>query len=126
MGGGTFDISILEIAEGVFEVKATNGDTQLGGDNWDQKIIDWLIAEFKSEQGIDLSSDAMAMQRLKEEAEKAKMSLVFVLNPLKLTCLSSRRMRRSEAPERYFVTIEAGSRFVMIFTLEPRLLLRRA
>ena len=75
LGGGTFDISILEIAEGVFEVKATNGDTQLGGDNWDQKIIDWLIAEFKSEQGIDLSGDPMAMQRLKEEAEKAKMSL---------------------------------------------------
>ena len=75
LGGGTFDISILEIAEGVFEVKATNGDTQLGGDNWDQKIIDWLIAEFKAEQGIDLSGDAMAMQRLKEEAEKAKMSL---------------------------------------------------
>ena len=75
LGGGTFDISVLEIAEGVFEVKATNGDTQLGGDNWDQKIIDWLIAEFKSEQGIDLSGDAMAMQRLKEEAEKAKMSL---------------------------------------------------
>ena len=75
LGGGTFDISILEIAEGVFEVKATNGDTQLGGDNWDQKIIHWLIAEFKSEQGIDLSGDPMAMQRLKEEAEKAKMSL---------------------------------------------------
>jgi molecular chaperone DnaK len=75
LGGGTFDISILEIAEGVFEVKSTNGDTQLGGDNWDQKIIDWLIGEFKSEQGIDLSGDAMAMQRLKEEAEKAKMSL---------------------------------------------------
>ena len=75
LGGGTFDISVLEIAEGVFEVKATNGDTQLGGDNWDQKIIDWLIGEFKSEQGIDLSGDPMAMQRLKEEAEKAKMSL---------------------------------------------------
>ncbi len=75
LGGGTFDISVLEIAEGVFEVKATNGDTQLGGDNWDQKIIDWLIAEFKTDQGIDLSGDAMAMQRLKEEAEKAKMSL---------------------------------------------------
>lgn len=75
LGGGTFDISILEIAEGVFEVKATNGDTQLGGDNWDQKIINWLIGEFKSEQGIDLSGDPMAMQRLKEEAEKAKMSL---------------------------------------------------
>ena len=75
LGGGTFDISILEIAEGVFEVKSTNGDTQLGGDNWDEKIIDWLISEFKSEQGIDLSGDPMAMQRLKEEAEKAKMSL---------------------------------------------------
>jgi molecular chaperone DnaK len=75
LGGGTFDISVLEIAEGVFEVKATNGDTQLGGDNWDQKIINWLISEFKTDQGIDLSGDAMAMQRLKEEAEKAKMSL---------------------------------------------------
>ena len=75
LGGGTFDISILEIAEGVFEVKSTNGDTQLGGDNWDEKIIEWLISEFKSEQGIDLSGDPMAMQRLKEEAEKAKMSL---------------------------------------------------
>ncbi|HAW98981.1 MAG TPA: molecular chaperone DnaK [Opitutae bacterium] len=75
LGGGTFDISILEIADGVFSVRSTNGDTQLGGDDWDQKIIDWLIGEFKSEQGIDLSSDPMAMQRLKEEAEKAKMSL---------------------------------------------------
>ena len=75
LGGGTFDISVLEIAEGVFEVKATNGDTQLGGDNWDQQIINWLIDEFKNEQGIDLSGDAMAMQRLKEEAEKAKMAL---------------------------------------------------
>jgi len=75
LGGGTFDISVLEIAEGVFEVKATNGDTQLGGDNWDQQIINWLIEEFKNEQGIDLTGDAMAMQRLKEEAEKAKMAL---------------------------------------------------
>tara|TARA_B100001093_G_scaffold285723_2_gene272933 strand:+ start:6897 stop:8810 length:1914 start_codon:yes stop_codon:yes gene_type:complete len=75
LGGGTFDISVLEIAEGVFEVKATNGDTQLGGDNWDQEIIKWLIGEFKNDQGIDLSGDPMAMQRLKEEAEKAKMSL---------------------------------------------------
>ena len=65
----------MEIAEGVFEVKATNGDTQLGGDNWDQEIIDWLIDEFKNDQGVDLSGDPMAMQRLKEEAEKAKMSL---------------------------------------------------
>ena len=72
LGGGTFDISVLEIAEGVFEVKATNGDTQLGGDNWDEKIIHWLIDEFKNDQGIDLTGDPMAMQRLKEEAEKAK------------------------------------------------------
>ena len=75
LGGGTFDISVLEIAEGVFEVKATTGDTNLVGSNWDQKIIDWLIEEFKNDQGVDLSGDPMAMQRLKEEAEKAKMSL---------------------------------------------------
>ena len=75
LGGGTFDISVLEIADGVFEVKATNGDTQLGGDNWDDKIIHWLVEDFKNEQGVDLSGDPMAMQRLKEEAEKAKMAL---------------------------------------------------
>ena len=75
LGGGTFDISVLEIADGVFEVKATNGDTQLGGDNWDDKIIKWLVDDFKKEQGIDLSGDPMAMQRLKEESEKAKMAL---------------------------------------------------
>jgi molecular chaperone DnaK len=71
LGGGTFDISILDIGEGVFEVKATNGDTHLGGDDFDQKIIDWLIAEFKKTDGIDLSKDRMAIQRLKEAAEKA-------------------------------------------------------
>jgi len=75
LGGGTYDISVLELAEGVFEVKATNGDTHLGGDDFDQRIIDWLVAEFKKDQGIDLSSDAMALQRLKEGAEKAKMEL---------------------------------------------------
>jgi len=75
LGGGTFDISILEIGDGVFEVKATNGDTHLGGDNWDEALIDWLVAGFKSEQGIDLRSDPMALQRLKEEAEKAKIAL---------------------------------------------------
>ncbi|HEX2163561.1 MAG TPA: molecular chaperone DnaK, partial [Thermoanaerobaculia bacterium] len=74
-GGGTFDISILEVGEGVVEVKATNGDTHLGGDNLDQAIIDWLLAEFKKDQGVDLSQDAMAMQRLKEAAEKAKIEL---------------------------------------------------
>src|SRR4029434_8894876 len=74
-GGGTFDISILEVGEGVVEVKATNGDTHLGGDNLDQRIIDWIFGEFKKEEGIDLSRDRMALQRLKEAAEKAKMEL---------------------------------------------------
>ncbi len=78
-GGGTFDISILEIGEGVFEVKATSGDTHLGGDNIDQKIIDWMADEFKKEQGIDLRGDRMALQRLKEAAEKAKCELSFGL-----------------------------------------------
>ena len=75
LGGGTYDISILELGDGVFEVKATNGDTHLGGDDFDQKLIDWLVTEFKKDQGIDLSKDAMALQRLKEAAEKAKMEL---------------------------------------------------
>ncbi len=74
-GGGTFDISILEVGEGVVEVKATNGDTHLGGDNIDQRIIDWLLAEFKKDQGVDLAKDPMALQRLKEAAEKAKIEL---------------------------------------------------
>src|SRR6201991_2010325 len=78
-GGGTFDISILEVGEGVVEVKSTNGDTHLGGDNIDQRIIDWIISEFKKEQGIDLSKDQMALQRLKEAAEKAKMELSTLL-----------------------------------------------
>ncbi|MDR0992951.1 MAG: molecular chaperone DnaK [Verrucomicrobiota bacterium] len=75
LGGGTFDISVLEIGDGVFEVKATNGDTHLGGDDFDQHIIDWLVEEFKKENGIDLSKDPMALQRLKEAAEKAKIEL---------------------------------------------------
>jgi molecular chaperone DnaK len=78
-GGGTFDISILEVGEGVVEVKATNGDTHLGGDNLDQRIIDWIIDEFKKDEGIDLGKDRMALQRLKEAAEKAKMELSTVL-----------------------------------------------
>ena len=78
-GGGTFDISILEVGEGVVEVKATNGDTHLGGDNLDQVVIDWIVGEFKREEGIDLSRDAMALQRLKEAAEKAKMELSTVV-----------------------------------------------
>ena len=78
-GGGTFDISILEVGEGVVEVKATNGDTHLGGDNLDHKIIEWIIAEFKKSEGIDLSKDRMALQRLREAAEKAKMELSTVM-----------------------------------------------
>jgi molecular chaperone DnaK len=75
LGGGTYDISILELGDGVFEVKATNGDTHLGGDDFDQRIIDWLVQEFQKDQGVDLSKDPMALQRLKEAAEKAKMEL---------------------------------------------------
>jgi molecular chaperone DnaK len=75
LGGGTFDISVLEIGDGVFEVKATNGDTHLGGDDWDNKIIDWILAEFKKDQGIDLRNQPDALQRIKEEAEKAKIAL---------------------------------------------------
>jgi molecular chaperone DnaK len=75
LGGGTFDVSLLEIGEGVFEVKATHGDTQLGGDDWDQRVIDWLVKSFKDNHGVDLSKDKMALQRLKEAAEKAKIEL---------------------------------------------------
>src|SRR5512133_1654386 len=78
-GGGTFDISILEVGEGVVEVKSTNGDTHLGGDNLDQRVIDWIVSEFKKDQGIDLSKDKMALQRLKEAAEKAKIELSTTL-----------------------------------------------
>src|SRR5216110_386313 len=75
LGGGTFDVSVLELGEGVFEVKATNGDNHLGGDNFDKAIVDWMVAEFKRDQGIDLSQDRMALQRLYEAAEKAKIEL---------------------------------------------------
>src|SRR6187402_2596380 len=79
LGGGTFDVSVLEIGDGVFEVKATNGDTHLGGDDWDNRLIDWIIAEFKKTDGIDLGKDRMALQRLREAAEKAKMELSTVM-----------------------------------------------
>jgi molecular chaperone DnaK len=75
LGGGTFDVSVLEIGDGVFEVKSTAGDTHLGGDDWDQKVIDWLVQSFKGDHGVDLSADKMALQRLKEAAEKAKIEL---------------------------------------------------
>src|SRR5436309_15364843 len=75
LGGGTFDVSVLEIGEGVFEVKATSGDNHLGGDDWDERVVDWLVERFKNGHGIDLSKDKMAMQRLREAAEKAKIEL---------------------------------------------------
>jgi molecular chaperone DnaK len=75
LGGGTFDVSVLEIGEGVFEVKSTHGDTKLGGDDWDQRVIDWLVTSFKNDHGVDLAADKMALQRLKEAAEKAKVEL---------------------------------------------------
>ncbi|HZT64229.1 MAG TPA: molecular chaperone DnaK [Acidimicrobiales bacterium] len=78
LGGGTFDVSVLEIGEGVFEVKSTSGNTHLGGDDWDQRVIDWLVTQFKNTEGVDLSNDKMAMQRLKEAAEKAKIELSSV------------------------------------------------
>jgi molecular chaperone DnaK len=79
LGGGTFDVSLMEIGEGVFEVKATSGNTQLGGDDWDQRVIDWLVKEFKNAHGVDLAKDRMALQRLKEAAEKAKIELSQVM-----------------------------------------------
>jgi molecular chaperone DnaK len=79
LGGGTFDVSILEVGDGVFEVKSTNGDTHLGGDDYDQRIVDWLIAEFRKDQGIDLSGDKQALQRLTEAAEKAKIELSTIV-----------------------------------------------
>ena len=75
LGGGTFDVSVLEIGDGVFEVKSTHGDTELGGDDWDQRIIKWLVDQFKAAHGVDLSQDRMAAQRLQEAAEKAKIEL---------------------------------------------------
>ena len=105
LGGGTFDISVLEIGDGVFEVKATNGDTHLGGDDFDQAIITWLVTEFKKDNGVDLSKDAMALQRLKEASEKAKcelstaqqtdINLPFITaeTPLSITSAVSRRVR---------------------------------
>ena len=78
LGGGTFDVSVLELGEGVFEVKATHGDTNLGGDDWDQRIIDWMVKEFRNTEGVDLAKDKMALQRLKEAAEKAKIELSAV------------------------------------------------
>ncbi len=78
LGGGTFDVSVLEISEGIFQVKSTSGNTHLGGDDWDQRVIDWLVKTFKDTEGVDLGNDKMALQRLKEAAEKAKIELSSV------------------------------------------------
>ncbi len=102
LGGGTFDISILQLGEGVFEVKATNGDTHLGGDDFDQRIIDWLADEFRKEQGIDLRNDRMALQRLKEAAERAKIEL------------SSSMQSEINLP---FITADAGGPKHLVMTL---------
>ena len=92
LGGGTFDVSILEIGDGVFEVKSTNGDTFLGGEDFDMVLVDYLAAEFKKDQGIDLKNDKLALQRLKEAAEKAKIELSSSAPRPKSTCRSSRPM----------------------------------
>ena len=97
-GGGTFDISILEVGEGVVEVKATNGDTHLGGDNLDQRIIEWIVESFQADEGIDLSQDRMALQRLKEAAEKAKMELSTVDGDRDQPSLHHGRPGRTQAP----------------------------
>lgn len=92
LGGGTFDVSILELGDGVFEVKATNGDTHLGGDDFDKRIVDWMVDDFKAKNGIDLSTDKMALQRLREAAEKPRSSCPAWSRP-KSTCRTSRLAR---------------------------------
>ena len=98
LGGGTFDVSILDIGEGVLEVLSTAGDTHLGGDDFDQRIIDWMVDEFKKSNGIDLSNDRMAMQRLKEAAEKAKIELSGMSQTSHQPAVYHRRRHRPEAP----------------------------
>ena len=99
LGGGTFDVSILEIGDGVFEVKATNGDTHLGGEDFDLRLIDYLADEFKKEQGIDIRNDKMALQRLKEAAEKAKMELSTAMENGCQSAVHYRGCRWSQTPE---------------------------
>ncbi len=98
LGGGTFDVSILDLGEGVFEVKSTNGDTHLGGDNFDKAVVDWMVAEFKQSQGIDLSADKMALQRLYEAAEKAKIELSTTTSTRHQPAVHHGRRERAQAP----------------------------
>ncbi len=99
LGGGTFDISVLEIGDGVFEVKSTNGDTFLGGEDFDMRLVEYLAGEFKKEQGIDLKNDKLALQRLKEAAEKAKIELSFVAADRNQPAVHHGGCLRSEAPD---------------------------
>jgi molecular chaperone DnaK len=112
LGGGTFDVSCLEVGEGVIEVKATNGDTHLGGDDWDQKIVNWAADEFKREQGIDLRGDRPALQRLREAAEKAKIELSTVMETEINLAIHYRRCERTQthAVETYTFKIRANDR----------------
>ena len=98
LGGGTFDVSILEVGDGVFEVKSTNGDTHLGGDDFDKAIVDWMADEFKKEYGIDLRKDRQALQRLIEAAEKAKIELSATVRDADQPALRHRRRHRAQAP----------------------------
>ena len=98
LGGGTFDVSVLELGDGVFEVKSTNGDNHLGGDNFDKAIVDWMTAEFKKDQGIDLGADKMALQRLYEAAEKAKIELSLDDDDADQPAVRHRHGRGAEAP----------------------------
>ena len=100
LGGGTFDVSLLEIGDGVFEVKSTAGNSKLGGDDWDQRIIDWLVKTFKDTEGVDLSTDKMATQRLQEAAEKAKIELSSAAGDPDQPALHHRHLRGPEAPRR--------------------------
>jgi molecular chaperone DnaK len=109
LGGGTLDVSVLEIGDGVFEVKATNGDTHLGGDNWDDALIGWLVDTFKKENGIDLRKDPMALQRLKEEAEKAKIALSSAQIRGHQSAVHHGRRLGPEAPQRAAQPREDGA-----------------
>ncbi len=100
LGGGTFDVSLLEIGEGVIEVKATSGDNHLGGDDWDERVVDWLVTQFKNGHGIDLSKDKMAMQRLREAAEKAKIELSPRPARRRSTCPTSPPATRARSTSR--------------------------
>ena len=105
LGGGTFDVSVLEISEGIFQVKSTSGNTHLGGDDWDQRVIDWLVKTFKDTEGVDLSNDKMALQRLKEAAEKAKIELSAVQETTINLPFITATERGPEAPRRQ---VDAG------------------